>query len=145
MKNNKIVDIVTLKFIMVRVINFIVGTSVMYLSYNLLGMSYWMSSAVKYIVGIIVSYFLNKYFTFQFKGQSLKAVIAFIINISVCYLITYVAANKVLESYGQRLRDDVAMLIGMCLFVVLSYFGQGVVVFKKGGNKIAGRYSIGIK
>ena len=41
-------------------------------------------------------------------------------------------AYKVLEGYGQSLRDNVAMLIGMCLFVVLNYFGQRFVVFKKG-------------
>lgn len=136
MKNNKIVDIVTLKFILVGVINTIVGTSVMFLSYNLLGLSYWVSSAANYIVGSVVSYFLNKYFTFQSKGRSLKEVVTFIINISVCYLIAYGMAKplayKVLEGYGQSLRDNVAMLIGMCLFVVLNYFGQRFVVFKKG-------------
>lgn len=137
MKNNKIIDIVTLKFIMVGVINTIVGTSVMFLSYNLLGLSYWVSSAANYIVGSVVSYFLNKYFTFQSKGRSLKEVVAFVINISVCYLIAYGVAKplayKVLEGYGQSLRDNVAMLIGMCLFVVLNYFGQRFVVFKKEG------------
>lgn len=136
MKNNKIVDIVTLKFILVGVINTIVGTSVMFLSYNLLGLSYWVSSAANYIVGSVVSYFLNKYFTFQSKGRSLKEVVAFVINISVCYLIAYGMAKplayKVLEGYGQSFRDNVAMLIGMCLFVVLNYFGQRFVVFKKG-------------
>lgn len=136
MKNNKIVDIVTLKFILVGVINTIVGTSVMFLSYNLLGLSYWVSSAANYIVGSVVSYFLNKYFTFQSKGRSLKEVVAFVINISVCYLIAYGMAKplayKVLEGYWQSFRDNVAMLIGMCLFVVLNYFGQRFVVFKKG-------------
>lgn len=136
MKNNKIVDIVTLKFILVGVINTIVGTSVMFLSYNLLGLSYWVSSAANYIVGSVVSYFLNKYFTFQSKGRSLKEIVTFVINISVCYLIAYGMAKplayKVLEGYGQSLRDNVAMLIGMCLFVVLNYFGQRFVVFKKG-------------
>lgn len=136
MKNNKIVDIVTLKFIVVGVVNTIVGTSVMFLSYNLFGLSYWVSSAANYIVGSVVSYFLNKYFTFQSKGRSLKEVVTFVINISVCYLIAYGMAKplayKVLEGYGQSLRDNVAMLIGMCLFVVLNYFGQRFVVFKKG-------------
>ena len=136
MKNNKIVDIVTLKFIVVGVVNTIVGTSVMFLSYNLFGLSYWVSSAANYIVGSVVSYFLNKYFTFQSKGRSLREVVAFVINISVCYFIAYGMAKplayKVLEGYGQSLRDNVAMLIGMCLFVVLNYFGQRFVVFKNG-------------
>lgn len=138
MKNNKIIDIVTLKFIIVGIINTIVGTSVMFLSYNLLGFSYWLSSVANYVVGSVVSYFLNKHFTFQSKGRSLSEVIAFIVNISVCYLIAYGIAKpmayKILSGYSQSIRDNVAMMIGMCLFVVLNYFGQRFIVFKRGNQ-----------
>lgn len=138
MKNNKIIDIVTLKFIIVGIINTIVGTSVMFLSYNLLGFSYWVSSVANYVVGSVVSYFLNKHFTFQSKGRSLSEVIAFIVNISVCYLIAYGIAKpmayKILSGYSQSIRDNVAMMIGMCLFVVLNYFGQRFIVFKRGNQ-----------
>ena len=50
--------------------NTLVGTGVMFAAYNLLHLSYWVSSASNYVVGSIVSYFLNKYFTFQNKERS---------------------------------------------------------------------------
>jgi len=59
------------KFIIVGIINTIVGCGVMFGLYNLAGCSYWMSSAANYIVGSILSFFLNKYYTFQHKGDML--------------------------------------------------------------------------
>ena len=59
-----------LKFCLVGIANTIVGTAVMYGLYNLAGCGYWFSSAMNYVVGSILSYFLNKYFTFKSRGQS---------------------------------------------------------------------------
>lgn len=75
----KLLDRTFWKFILVGIINTIVGTSVMFLCYNAFHLNYWVSSAMNYIIGSIVSYFLNKYFTFQNKQRSWKIVIKFII------------------------------------------------------------------
>lgn len=56
-KIKKYFDITTIKFLMVGVINTLVGTGVMFVFYNVFGLSYWISSASNYIVGSIVSYF----------------------------------------------------------------------------------------
>ena len=66
-KIRKYIDITTVKFLIVGVINTMVGTGVMFVFYNVFSLSYWISSASNYVVGSIVSYFLNKYFTFQSK------------------------------------------------------------------------------
>ena len=71
----KLIDKTTIKFILVGIVNTLVGTGVMFLMYNLLHASYWISSASNYIIGSIVSYVLNKYFTFihsQFKIETSK-------------------------------------------------------------------------
>lgn len=131
----KLIDKTTIKFLVVGVINTLVGTTVMFLSYNLLGLGYWISSAANYVIGSIVSYFLNKYFTFQNKEKSWKMIAAFIINISVCYMIAYGAAKPfvhwLLRGFGVTVRDNAAMLVGMCLFVGLNYLGQRFIVFKE--------------
>ena len=131
----KLIDKTTIKFLMVGVINTLVGTSVMFLSYNLLGLSYWISSAANYVVGSIVSYFLNKYFTFQNKDRSFQTVLKFVANISICYLIAYGIAKPlvyaILKGWPVKLQDNGAMLVGMGLFVVLNYCGQRCFVFRK--------------
>ena len=53
------------KFVMVGVINTIIGTTIMFVLYNVAHMSYWVSSASNYFFGSIISYFLNKHFTFS--------------------------------------------------------------------------------
>ena len=59
-----------LKFCLVGVANTLVGTAVMYALYNLAHCGYWFSSAMNYVVGSIVSYFLNKYFTFKAASRA---------------------------------------------------------------------------
>ena len=66
----KVIDWVTIKFLIVGVINTLVGTSVMFVCYNVFHTGYWIASAMNYIIGSIVSFFLNKYFTFK-SGKSL--------------------------------------------------------------------------
>lgn len=135
----RLVDKTTFKFILVGIINTFVGTAVMFILYNIFHISYWISSAMNYIVGSVISYFLNKYFTFQNKEKSIKQVIYFIVNITICYLIAYGIAKPIvrliLSGQSMKIQDNIAMLSGMCIFVGLNYVGQKSLVFKKNGEK----------
>ena len=131
----KLIDKTTIKFILVGIVNTLVGTGVMFLMYNLLHASYWISSASNYIIGSIVSYVLNKYFTFQNKEKSWKQMVKFALNITVCYLVAYGLAKPlvswVLHGQSKSVQDNLSMLVGMGAFVVFNYVGQRVVVFRK--------------
>ncbi len=131
----KLIDKKLGKFLIVGVINTLVGDGLMFLLYNLLGVSYWISSASNYVVGGIVSYFLNKYFTFQNKEKSLKQIIIFILNLGICYLIAYLCAQKAayyfLSDFSENIRDNIALFTGMCLYTGLNYIGQRVIVFNE--------------
>ena len=122
------------KFIAVGIINTIVGTAIMFGFYNLLHLSYWTSSAANYILTSILSYFLNKYFTFQHKGSSWKSALRFTINITVCYLLAYGIAKPVtlllLADASQTVQENAAMFVGMILFTLLNYLGQRFFAFK---------------
>lgn len=128
------IDMTFIKFIIVGVANTLVGTAVMFFAYNILHCSYWVSSASNYVVGSILSYFLNKYFTFQNKDKSPVIIVKFIINITICYLIAYVGAKQLilwlLSDMPSVWQDNISMLCGMGLFVILNYFGQRFFAFK---------------
>ena len=134
-KITSLIDAKLLKFIIVGVINTLVGMAIMLGLYNLAGCSYWVSSADNYILTSILSYFLNKYFTFQNKEKSLGQVLRFIINIAVCYLLAYGIAKPltlaVLAGFGEKVQTNIAMLVGMCLFTALNYIGQRLFAFKE--------------
>lgn len=122
------------RFIIVGVINTIVGTSIMFGLYNLAGCSYWVSSATNYILTSILSFFLNKYFTFQNKERSLKQVLKFALNIAVCYLFAYGIAKPLvlfaLSTTNEHFQNNVAMLVGMCFFTGFNFLGQRFFAFK---------------
>lgn len=132
----KLFDKTTLKFILVGIVNTLFGTTVMFVAYNVLHCGYWFSSAANYVLGSILSYFLNKYFTFRSKKRSWKEIIVFAVNVAVCYLLAYgiaqPAATALLSGAGETLRDNVAMVVGMGLYVGLNYLGQRFIVFRGG-------------
>ena len=88
-KLQKLIDITALKFILVGMINTLVGTIVMFVLYNVFYAGYWLSSAANYIVGSVVSSILNKHFTFRNNEKSVFMIVKFVVNISICYLIAY--------------------------------------------------------
>ena len=58
-------DAKLLRFLIVGVINTLVGSAIMFGLYNLAHCTYWASSAANYVLTSILSFFLNKYFTFK--------------------------------------------------------------------------------
>jgi len=135
----KLASLKLTRFVLVGILNTIIGTSVMFFCYNVLKWGYWVSSALNYIVGSIFSYFANKYFTFEVKQKSLYEIFRFIINISVCYLLAYgiakplirQLAKMVISTLNVSIIDQISMLLGMGLFVCFNYIGQKYFVFKK--------------
>ncbi|MDM5332395.1 GtrA family protein [Ureibacillus composti] len=128
-------DVKFWKFILVGIINTIVGTSIMFGLYNLVGLSYWVSSASNYILTSILSYFLNKYFTFQQKGSSLRSLVKFAINIAICYILAYGVAKPLtifmLMNASQKVQENVALFVGMVFFTAFNYLGQRFFAFKE--------------
>ena len=134
-KIRKVLDITFWKFILVGIANTLFGTAIMFIFYNVCHMSYWISSASNYVFGSILSYFLNKHFTFQNRNKDKKVVVRFIINITCCYLVAYGAARPIvrliLGGFGKKVQDNCAMLTGMFVLVLLNYIGQRLWAIKE--------------
>ena len=102
------------RFIIVGVLNTLFGTTIMFVFYNVFHLSYWVSSASNYFFGSILSYFLNKSFTFRYGKTDLKSLVKFAVNILVCYLLAYGIAKPLvrhlMEGYDVNLQENFAML-----------------------------------
>lgn len=131
---NRIPDNTFVKFAAVGVLNTLAGTAIMFGLYNIAGASYWVSSAANYILASILSYVLNKKFTFRHEGEVLQSGLRFAVNIAVCYFVAYGAAKPaalwLLEGSSVSIQENAAMFIGMCIFVILNYMGQKLFVFR---------------
>ena len=130
----KFFDPSMLRFLLVGVVNTLVGAGIMFLLYNLAGCSYWLSSAANYIVGGVVSYFLNKYYTFKNTERSWRQVLRFALNVAVCWLLAYGLAKplalRLLAGFDEKLQTNAAMLAGLCLYTALNYLGQRFFAFR---------------
>lgn len=141
-KIKQLLDPTFFRFILVGIVNTLVGYGVMFGLYNLAGLhtwgdaGYWISSAANYIVGSVVSFFLNKHFTFRNQEKGAGVVLRFVINISVCWLLAYGLAKPAVSwalggmGLGGQLLGNLTMLFGSGLFVLLNYFGQRFFAFR---------------
>lgn len=130
-----VIDGKTIKFLIVGVVNTLFGAAIMFGLYNLAGCSYWLSSAANYFLGSILSFFLNKSFTFGNKDSLRNTVPKFVLNILICYLLAYGIAKPavlyLLEGSPATMQENLAMFVGMCLFTAFNYIGQRYFAFKE--------------
>lgn len=136
-------DIKFWKFILVGILNTVVGTGLQFLFFNLFGWNEWISSMIGYILGSILSYFLNKYFTFKNSEKGWKPVARFALNIAICYTLAYTIAIPLtkwictansLTMFGwsvETFAGNCSMIVGSCLFVAFNYIGQRFFAFKE--------------
>lgn len=134
-------------FGMVGVINTLMGWVIMAVLYNLIHMSYWVSSGISYFIGSVFSYHANAKLTFKVEERDKWLPWRFAANIIVCYLIAFTVAKpftaRALDALGLSadgrvsvaLLDNIAMFLGMCFFIVMNFFGQKLFVFRTGRHK----------
>lgn len=138
-KNEKLIDIKTFKFILVGLVNTLVGSGIMFTLYNVFHVSYWLSSASNYVVGSLVSYLLNKTWTFQNQEKAKTTLPRFIVNIVICYILAYGIAKPfvgfILSGQSTKLQDNLSMGVGLVLFTGFNYLGQRYFVFREKTSK----------
>ena len=122
-----------LKYLLVGIINTIVGYGIIF-SLMFIGISPEISNIIGYAIGIIVSYTLNKIYTFQSKAHPKKEFPKFVLSLLTSYglnfltLILCIHIFKINPYISQIISGAVYTLSG---FVFLKYFA-----FRNGYEKI---------
>ena len=131
----KLIDGSIPKFLLVGVGNTLLSMALMFL---LEGLGYWPSTAIAYVAGAVMSFFLNRHFTFHSEETLGRSAVKFAVNVAVCYVVGYGLA-KVLVPIPQQPNavpviwvERLSKLGGMGLDTVLNYFGQRFFAFRKG-------------
>lgn len=128
-------DLKMWKFLLVGVLNTLVGDGLSFLLINVTDIGMWWATAVPTALASVMSYFLNKHFTFKNTEKGWKPVLRFALNIAVCYLLAYGIAipgmQWALSGVDATLRKNIAKLTGMCLFVGFNYLGQRLFAFRE--------------
>lgn len=127
-------------FLIIGVLNTIVGLIITFSCYNFIHLDYWTSTAVDYILTSIMSYCLNLRYTFKVKRATVGSAVRFALNIVVCYIIAFSLARPCTRwilvmmdlNLSITLIENIAMLVGTGLFVIVNYLGQRFFAFRKG-------------
>jgi len=137
----KLIDKSIPKFLLVGVGNTLLSMVLMFL---LEGLGYWPSTAIAYVAGAVMSFFLNRHFTFHSEETLLRSAVKFAVNVAVCYVIAYALAQPiagwVLGSTGIApvWQERLTKLGGMALYTILNYLGQRFFAFQKKQDKPTG-------
>ena len=128
------------RFGIIGVFNTLLGFVLIMVFYNILHWNYWIASGTSYIIGSIFSYFANKSFTFKAEGGTAKYAFKFALNIAVCYFLAYGIAKplvrNILQDYSIKIVENIAIIVGMGLFIIFNFVGQKFCVFNnKDKNK----------
>lgn len=131
---NKLLDASIPKFLLVGVGNTLLSAVLMFL---LEGLGYWPSTAIAYVAGAVMSFFLNRKFTFQSEETMGRSAVKFALNVAVCYVLAYSIAQPlggmILGTLGVKgiWLERLTKIGGMGLYTVLNYFGQRFFAFRK--------------
>ena len=122
------------RFLVVGVGNTLLSAVLMFL---LEGLGYWPSTAIAYAAGAVMSFFLNRSFTFRSDEAVKKAAAKFAVNVVVCYVAGYGLARLLVPFpaepsalplvWVERLRK----VVGMGLYTIFNYCGQRFFTFRK--------------
>ena len=142
-----------IKYCLVGVVNTLVGISTAYILLNPLRQTYTVSTIGAYIVGIIVSYILNKKYTFKFEdGNNFILFFKFAFSMMPCYVISYYILSPFLTKYlfkidfiyefshwffslfsvvPEKVLDNLTVIISMGIYLVLGFTLNKYFIFRK--------------
>jgi putative flippase GtrA len=124
------------KFIKFSIIGFVNTASSYFLYFVLLEfaqVNYLIASAVSYVVGILISYFGNKYWTFRLirSGWRLEFIKFMILNIAGLAINTLI---MLLLVGNYKLDPLIAQLIALSVVIFYNFFGSKFWVFRDTGK-----------
>ena len=128
----KLIDKSIPKFLLVGVGNTLLSMVLMFL---LEGLGYWPSTAIAYVAGAVMSFFLNRHFTFRSQETLLRSAVKFAVNVAVCYVLAYALAQPIAgwalgrTALAPVWQERLTTLGGMCLYTALNYCGQRFFAF----------------
>lgn len=127
-----------LRFLLVGILNTLIGLSIMFILLNLFSWSYWLATFTGNSIGAVISYILNRSFTFNSTVGASEGIPRFITVIAFCYVVSYsvsgAAANLIeIPEWASRVvsSKELGILMGTILYTTTNYLGQKGFVFRR--------------
>lgn len=140
----KLIDRTLIVYLIVGILNFILCTGIMFVLFNLCGVSSHLAPLVNYGLGSTIWYLACKYIVFPGRRSTGQQLLRFVFWVLICYLISYYiiarpCAKLLLQSerflqlfsFGGAVKTqgNCQMTLGAAAYAILNYFGQRFFVF----------------
>lgn len=116
------------KYLLVGLLNTIVGLAVIYSSMFFWKVDPLLSNVIGYVSGFILGYFLNKKWTFRSQCCDKHSFILYLGVILISYLLN---VTMVFFAINLNFSPYCAQLIGMICYTSISYVGCKAIIFNK--------------
>jgi putative flippase GtrA len=117
-----------LKFVVVGIANTLVGLFAIYLCKWLLGFSDALANISGYMIGLAVSFLLNRGWTFRHSGAVLPALARFLVIFALAYLLNLATVLIAIHSLG--VNSYLAQAIGIAPYTVFFFLGSRYFAFR---------------
>ncbi|MEI7025110.1 GtrA family protein [Paenibacillus sp. y28] len=130
------------RFLLVGVINTLIGLGSTLLLLNWAGLNYWWATFLGNASGAVVSYILNRTFTFRSKAGLASSFWRFVLVIVVCYFLSYGISLwisrmlvSMLGALGSQSATELwekngAALLGAVIYTLSNYAGHKYFTFR---------------
>lgn len=125
---NKLLQSSLIKYLLVGVVNTIFGYFIIFLLMYL-GAMPEIANIIGYICGILLSYFLNKHFTFQSKNSHKRDFSRFFIAMALAFLINFIVLIITHRIFG--INKYVSQIIAGIFYTASGYIFNKFFTFKK--------------
>ncbi|HJV84295.1 MAG TPA: GtrA family protein [Noviherbaspirillum sp.] len=117
-----------IRYIIVGVANTIVGYGIIFGCMYLLGMSPEASNIAGYAVGLMVSYVLNRNYTFNSTQGRRTEFMRFLVVFAIAYGLNFVALLVLIHQLG--VHEGVSQVVAGAVYVVSAFLMNKYYVFK---------------
>ena len=116
------------RFVAVGLVNTATGYATIMLLYLVIGLSYSYAYFISYIIGIVISFFLNRKFVFFSQNSKIREFAKFLLSFAISYAVSYAALYMVVEYH--LLDTKIAFFAGMVVYSTIFYLLNRFITFK---------------
>jgi putative flippase GtrA len=122
-------------FLIIGVANTLIGLTSTYICFDFIKLNYWLATFAGNLIGMVVSYTLNKKYTFKNTKKVTSSLLKFFLVVFLCYYISYwfgLRLTHLIVDFFVFIRPyvgEVSILLGAGLYTISNFLGQRFLVF----------------
>ncbi|MGZ8947320.1 MAG: glycosyltransferase [Methylococcaceae bacterium] len=123
---------ILIRYLLVGVANTLVGLSTIYFAMYFLQLNIVYANAVGYSVGILLSFMLNKAWTFNSSDRVISSFIRYVLVLAVAYVANL--ATVLITNSNFDLNPYIAQALGIIPYTVIGFLGSRYFAFRTQGG-----------